>query len=255
MHCQPEHIRAIQDDKLRAAARYRVAAQVPARSSKRRKLNILAVAGLTACLGVSLSLSTGGALAASATSPVPAGARVAGQGYPYYLARYWQNELDSPPPVRPCQTLTVGGGRVALLTLATLTPGIDRYTCSVSAHMPLYVAQLSAECSTFKGDHNGYGTSDADLRRCARAALQGGRERTTLDGDAVAVSKLMTASPVYRLHLSRKNIFGATQRRGRSAAYGYGLLLRSLSRGTHRIHVAASIDSAKFDIAWTVHAH
>src|ERR1700694_3088944 len=75
-------------------------------------------------IGVALVLSlSGGALAAGPTNVVPANGKVAGHGYGYWLQRSWQVVFSSSPPVKPCQTLTANGDRVAYLTLETLAPG------------------------------------------------------------------------------------------------------------------------------------
>jgi hypothetical protein len=58
---------------------------------------------------------------------------------------------------------------------------------------------------------------------------------------------------VYDLHLHKVNPFGGPGGPGRSAAYGYGLLLTGLSTGTHTIHSVATIGTSKFNFTWTVH--
>jgi hypothetical protein len=43
--------------------------------------------------------------------------------------------------------------------------------CSASPGEPIYLHGIGDECSTIKGDHNGFGTSPAQLVRCARKGL------------------------------------------------------------------------------------
>jgi hypothetical protein len=215
-----------------------------------------ALAVLAGGISAALLLSTGsGALAAGASNVVPANGKVAGHGYAYWLARSERRSFSESPPVNPCQTLTANGQRVAYLTLTTSAPGTDKYTCSESAGRPVYVVGLSNECSTFSGDHNGFGTTGADLERCARAGARGAQETLTIDGHSVDVSRLVAGTNAYSVHVPKNNVFGVPPGNGRSAAYGYGLLLNGFSRGLHVIHGVASAGTSKWDITFTVHVH
>src|SRR5689334_22038146 len=111
------------------------------------------LAVIASLISATLLLSISGAALAGQATVVPANGKVAGHGYAYWLVRSWQASLSAQAPVNPCQTLTANRQRVALLTLKTDAPGTDAYTCSVPAGRPIYVDQLSDECSTFKGDH------------------------------------------------------------------------------------------------------
>lgn len=208
---------------------------------------------IASVISATLLLSLSGVALAGQTTVVPPNGQVAGHGYGYWLARSWQAPLSAPAPVNPCQTLTANRQRVALLTLKTDTPGTDRYTCNEPAGRPVYVDELSDECSSFKGDHIGFGTTDADLKRCARAGFQGGRETTTINGHGVDISKLVAASPAYSIRVPKNNILGLPQGKGRSAAYGHGLLLLPIPKGTHIIHTVAHAGPATWDVTFTVH--
>jgi hypothetical protein len=202
---------------------------------------------------VSLAIAAAPAFAATGFHVVPVHGTVAGEGYAYYLKRLWQTTIATSPPAKPCQTLNVNGHKVGLLTLKTLKPMKESYTCSEPAGRPLYADMLSSECSTFNGDHGKYGTSDSQLEKCARALFKGARNTATVDGRPVNVTKLVATTRVYRVHLPKKNIFGSNKAgKGRSAAHGYGLLLTGLSRGTHVIHAVFKSGSTKWDITWSV---
>jgi hypothetical protein len=212
---------------------------------------------VVACgIGATLLLSLGaGALAAGGTNVVPPKGKVAGKGYAYWLERSWQRFLGRSPPANPCQTLTANGQRVGYLTLKTTAPGTDKYICGEPARRAMYVVGLSNECSTFQGDHNGFGTTPAALKRCARTGFKGARVTTTVDGHPVEANTLNAATGVYPVHVPKKNIFNAKPGSGQSAAYGSGLLLTGFSKGSHTIHSLWSVGSAKWDITFTVHAH
>ena len=198
------------------------------------------------------------ALAAAGIHVVPRGGKVAGTGYAYWLQRQWQLQFAHTPPYAPCQTMTVNGRKVGYLAIKSIAPAITKYTCSEPAGRPLYAVQLSAECSTFHGDHLTFGTSDAQLRQCARAEFRGGTPTitTTVDGRAVDVMKLVTATGVYPVHVPKNNLLGTNKAgNGRGAAYGPGLLLTGLSKGTHVIHSAAMVAQpvrSKWVYTWTV---
>jgi hypothetical protein len=213
----------------------------------------LVPAVIASVISAALLLSLSSVALAGQTAVVPPKGKVAGDGYAYWLARSWQASLSVSAPVNPCQTLTANARRVALLTLKTDAPGTDAYTCSEPAGRPIYVDELSDECSTFKGDHIGFGRTDADLKRCARTGFRGGRETTTIDGHGVDVSKLVAASPAYSIRVPKNNILGLPQGNGRSAAYGHGLLLLDASKGTHIIHTIARAGPARWDVTFTVH--
>jgi hypothetical protein len=216
--------------------------------------NRLAPATLARGIGVVLLLSTAGtALAAGASGVVPANSNAAGHGYAYWLQRSWQFHFSSSPSVKPCQTLAAGGQLVGYLTLDALAPGKHKITCSEPVGRPLYADELSSECSTFHGDHGNFGTSGTQLERCAHATFKGLKNTTTVDGHRVDMKSLIAATAVYPVHLNQRNAFGAPPGGGRSAAYGYGLLLSGLGIGTHVIHSLASAGGTTFDITWTVH--
>ena len=189
---------------------------------------------------------------AAAGKVVPPNGKVAGEGYAYWLERSWRTVFSISPPVSPCQTLTTNGQRVAYLTLTTLAPGTDKYTCSEAAGRPMYVVELSNECSTFKGDHGNFGTTDSQLKKCARALFEGAHETTTIDGKSVDVYKLIAATGAYHIHAAHNNILGLPPGNGRSAAYGYGLLLTGFAKGSHTIHTLASIGTSAWNITFTV---
>jgi hypothetical protein len=68
----------------------------------------------------------------------------------------------------------------------------------------------------------------------------------------VTTQRLIAATGVYPVHIGKNNAFGAPPGDGRSAAYGYGLLLTGLGKGSHVIHTLASAGRATFDITWTL---
>lgn len=208
-------------------------------------------------IGAALVLAlSAGAHAATATKVVPSSGKVAGHGYGYWQQRAWQLMFSNPGPMSPCVTVTSNGQRVGILTGKSIAPGTYRYTCSEPAGRPLYVREATDECSTFKGDHGSFGTSDQQLTRCAQAVYEGTKGSATVDRQAVNLGKLLTATGAYPVQAARKNILGFSPGSGRSAAYGSGLLLNKLARGTHVIHSLLSGPGHRsWNVTFTVHVH
>jgi hypothetical protein len=115
-------------------------------------------------------------------------------------------------------------------------------SCTVELGTKIFVVVWTTECSTFEGQ----GTTEAELRDCARAADEGITTATlAVDGEAVPVSEVETE--LLRIHLPKDNIFGLSggHRSGLSVGHGWVTLLDPLAPGTHtiNIHVAGTVSS------------
>lgn len=201
---------------------------------------------MSATIAMALVLFLCGAAAAATPNHVvrPNG-KVAGKGYSYYLERGWKAYFASPAP---CQTVTVNGLRVAVLD-----PTEDP-TCTEPAGRPIYVTGPGAECSTIPGDHSGFGKTAPQLMRCARAGLKNSVVHAWVDGHRVPkFAGFITATEAFAFRLPKNRFHGVEQRRGRSAAYGYGLLLRGLTKGTHTVRHAETVNGTKIEATATVH--
>jgi hypothetical protein len=180
---------------------------------------------------------------------------VAGKGYGDYVGKSWQVIFESPAHEdNLCATTSVGGTTVAMIWSKAVAKGSGTYTqtCSEPVGRPIYLQHVANECSTFKGDHAGFGTTAAQLKRCARSPFANATGTTTVDGRKLAhPDRYLAASPVYAVNPPKSNYFGYKKRHGRSAAYGYGVLLRGLAAGTHKVVVAGTIPSFKFHIKVT----
>jgi hypothetical protein len=146
--------------------------------------------------------------------------------------------FDTPAPgPQVCATEHGPTGRPIAFLLGG-TRGKEKTTCDEPAGRPIYIDGLTNECSTVHGDHNGFGTSNAQLTKCARAGYRGLSSTATLDGAPVTdYRQLLVGAPVISFHLPKHNPFGVKPQNGRSAAYGEGLLLSRLSSGTHTVRV------------------
>ena len=81
-------------------------------------------------------------------------------------------------------------------------------SCTVKPGTRILVAASSFECSSVRGDHGSFGTTDAELRTCARQNDLQSAPPVTVDGRAVQVREVETA--LLEIVLPADNLFGAT---------------------------------------------
>jgi hypothetical protein len=109
-------------------------------------------------------------------------------------------------------------------------------SCEVKPGTKIFVVGSSVECSSFEGN----GTTDEELRQCAR---QGDVQRApdlTVDGESVTLSEAET--PLLNLVLPADNIFGLPAGTpGQSVGHGWVTLLNPLTPGTHTIVIGGTI--------------
>ncbi len=194
------------------------------------------------CVAV-LVLSMGaGAYASTLNQVVPSTGGVAGQDYAYWLQRDWEFYFASPSD---CQSATVGGQTVYLAE----SIGGGTSTCHMPANRPIFVNSLSTECSTIPGQHNGWGTSKADLQKCSRTVTERARITEWLDGQRVpnfgkvfwkTVPQFSVNVPAGRF----KNFQGGQVR---AAAWGWSLLLKKLPKGKHTVRCRAFYPNGKLE--------
>ncbi|MGN6167033.1 MAG: hypothetical protein ACTHQQ_02535 [Solirubrobacteraceae bacterium] len=196
-------------------------------------------------VGVVLACAAGGVALAAQPRVVPPNGKVGGKGYSYYLERSGKAFFHSPAA---CQTVTVGGLRVAVVFIGAAP------ACSEPAGRPVYAGGPANECSTLPGDHKGFGTTASQLKRCARAGLKAfSHVKASVDGHRVPkFARFITATEVFAFLLPKNRFPGVKQRKGRSAAYGYGLLLRGLTKGTHTVRHAATLNGKRFSLTLTL---
>lgn len=109
-------------------------------------------------------------------------------------------------------------------------------SCTVKSGTKIFVAAASFECSTFPGDHPGFGTTKKELRDCARANDVQSAPPVTLDGKSVRVTEGETQ--LLNIVLPEDNIFLLPDGpEGQSVGHGWVALLHPLTPGMHRITI------------------
>jgi hypothetical protein len=163
-------------------------------------------------------------LAAPAASAAPAAKLDAN------LAAMWTTVFETPSAQNPFGT---GGPASGCLNLGgTVAPfgpnGVP--SCTVKSGTKIFVAASSFECSTFEGE----GTTEAELRACAKQMDVQTAPSVTVDGRSVPVTEAETG--LLNIVLPADNIFGLpTGTTGLSFGHGWVSLLHPLTPGTHTI--------------------
>lgn len=108
-------------------------------------------------------------------------------------------------------------------------------SCTVKPGTRLFVAASTFECSTFEGN----GTTEQQLRDCARQSDAQVAPPVTLDGSPVPVTEVETA--LLPITLPADNIFGQPAgTTGQSVAHGWVTSLLPLTPGTHTIVIGGA---------------
>jgi len=147
-----------------------------------------------------------------------------------YLAALWTTVLETPDAQNPFGS---GGAAFACLDLGgTVSPfapgGVE--SCTVKPGTKIFVAASSFECSTFEGN----GTTEAELRDCARDADVNVAPSVTVDGRAVPVVEVETG--LLDIVLPDDNVFGQPAgTTGLSVGHGWVVLLHPLTPGMHTV--------------------
>jgi hypothetical protein len=146
------------------------------------------------------------------------------------LAALWTTILQTPSAQNSFGT---GGAAFACFNLGgTVAPFDDVAveSCPVKPGTQIFVAAASFECSTFEGN----GTTDAELRTCARQNDVQDAPTVAVDTKSVPVAEVET--PLLNIVLPADNIFGlpaGTQ--GLSVGHGWVTLSHPLTPWTHTI--------------------
>jgi len=149
------------------------------------------------------------------------------------LAAMWTTVLETPDAQNPFGS---GGDASACLDLGgTVAPfgpsGVE--SCTVKPGTKIFVAASSSECSSFEGN----GTTEAQLRECARQDDVQTAPLVTVDGERVSVTEVETG--LLDIVLPDANIFGQPGgTKGLSVAHGWVALLHPLTPGAHTIVIA-----------------
>jgi hypothetical protein len=161
---------------------------------------------------------------------VPAADAVPAKKLDDNLAALWTTVFQTPSAQNSFGT---GGAAFGCFNLGgTVAPfgpsGIP--SCTVKPGTKIFVAASSFECSTFERN----GTTEAELRDCARTTDVQVAPTVTLDGRSVSVAEVETR--LLDIVLRPDNIFELPAgTRGLSVAHGWVALLHPLTPGTHTI--------------------
>jgi hypothetical protein len=177
-------------------------------------------------------------LAAFALAAVPATADAAPtRRLEPQLTSLWTTVLETPSAQN-----AFGTGGVAFAcwdigrhTVAPFAPE-SADTCTVGAGTRMFIIGFSVECSTFEGN----GTTDAELRSCAREGNLQAAPRIAVDGRAIHVAEVET--PLLHITLPADNIFDLPAgTSGLSVGHGWVALHHPLAPGVHEIEIGDDV--------------
>jgi hypothetical protein len=192
-----------------------------------RKTSWLTIVAVLLLMGTAATMAT----AAGPAVVAPSGA-VAGRDYGDWLKKYWklifEGSLDEPPCRHVGRVLVLRGFPQGERTV---------YRCSVAVGTTVYMNGPSTECSTLEKAPF-HGDTKAELKACARKTYGDfiGTFRLFVDGrELEQPERWNVATSVFGFRMPKKNVLNSKKRRGRSAAYGAGYLIKRLARGKHVI--------------------
>jgi hypothetical protein len=177
-------------------------------------------------------------LAAFALAVVPATADAAPTRHlERQLTSLWTTVLETPD----AQNAFGHGGAdfacwdIGRHTVAPFAP-TSADTCTVGAGTKVFIVGFSVECSTFEGN----GTTDAELRACARAGDLQAAPRIAVDGRVIHVAEVET--PLLHITLPPDNLFGLPAGTpGLSVGHGWVALHHPLAPGVHKIEIGDDV--------------
>lgn len=194
-------------------ARHSATPRKPARTARRLRRTLVAILAA--------------AFAALLSTPAQAAPTVKA---PSTLAQLWTAVFQTPTSENPFGT---GGPGTACWNLGrTLAPfgptGVP--SCTVTTGTQLFIAGSSNECSVIEG----LGTTEAQLRACARSNDVQTAPVITLDGQALPVTETETA--LVNVTLPADNLFGAAAgTTTQLVAHGWVSPVHPLTPGTHTV--------------------
>lgn len=172
---------------------------------------------------------------------------IAGQPYRYWMTRTWKLYFSSlAPGAKACTTVRVHGRAVTLV--GNFSGG--RSTCHVPAGSAVYVNEYTTHCSTLPGEHDGFGASVAELRKCSlgvnRSTVKVGIS-AWLDGNAV---------PLFGKDFWMGTLtFPVKAKRAQAAAWGWSLLLKPLPQGSHTVRCRVTTPAKRLEAESIVTLH
>jgi hypothetical protein len=152
------------------------------------------------------------------------------------LATLWTTVLETPADQNPFTNPDASAcWDLGHRTVAPLAPsGVE--SCTVKPGTKLFVAGSTFECSTFEGN----GTTDTELRTCARESDVQVAPTVKVDGKSVTLTEVET--PLLNIVLPAGNIFEQPAGTpGLSVGHGWVALLHPLPPGTHTIVISGSV--------------
>ncbi|MFN8592116.1 MAG: hypothetical protein U0031_11720 [Thermomicrobiales bacterium] len=162
-----------------------------------------------------------------------------------WSARAWQWSFSLPVSINPYQDSTgawCGYGQSGpVFFLSGAEESVER-SCAIPEGVALFVPLVQSGCSTVE-EPPFFGRDEADLRRCAAAAIDAAEGALDMDAMAVTVdgrrfdelAAYRASTPQFALWLPAENELGSDRPVADAAADGYQVMLRPLAAGEHEV--------------------
>jgi hypothetical protein len=203
-----------------------------------RRLALVLLAG-----GMLLTLLAPSAAASSFTIVQPT-EKYAGKTYGQWSAAWWQWAANISEPNSPVTDDTGADCAVnqkgSVWFLAGTTGGSATRSCTVPADKAILVPIINGECSTVEGN----GTTDAELRACARDLIDhvtqtsASVDGTAIDLGPVSQGRFRFQSPLFTITFAPNNGFypdGSVVGTGKAVSDGFWVMVKPFSKGQHTI--------------------
>jgi hypothetical protein len=206
---------------------------------------------VAAVLAVALT-ATAVAFASPTSHVVPKGGTLAGQNYSYYMKALWTRYFTQTPAPARCETLNVNGVKVALVT----DFGGGKTTCSVPAGRPIYINEVSDECSSLAGQHP-LGDTGNDIALCSWNTEQYARVVASINkknvyhfgrNDWVGTG----GGRVFSVNVPAGRFHGVPAQTVRTYGWGWSMLLKGFSKGKYIVRCTGQHPNYRYFFRSTV---
>jgi hypothetical protein len=199
---------------------------------------------------------------ASAATVVDPGQKLAGKTYAQWSAAWWQWAAGITTSQSTLDDSTGAHcgvnqqGPVWFLAGTTGGSALTSRTCTLPSGKGVLIPIINGECSTVEGN----GTTDAELRACAKDLMDHVTSATmSVDsvpvdlGRPLATSRFRVQSPLFNITFVPNDQFGVPDGSGQAVADGFWVLLAPPSAGHHTVDFRGEAHFPKFTFVVNVH--
>jgi hypothetical protein len=207
---------------------------------------------VAAVLGLALTAAAV-AFASPTSHVVQKGGTIAGEPYSYYMKVVWTQYFSSKTAPARCDTIKVNGVTVGVVT----DFGGGNSTCSEPAGRPIYINEVSDECSSLPGQHP-LGDSNVEIAECSWNTEQYARVVASINKQNVyhfgRNSWVGTGGngKAFPVKVPAGRFKGVRAQTVRTYGWGWSMLLKGFSKGKYTVRCTGQHPNYKFFFRSTV---